>query len=211
MRIGIVADIHADSRRLAIALRLLRDAGVDQVVTLGDVIYAGGEIRDTVSLLFQNSVIGVWGNHDLGLCIDPDQWALEKFGTSVMRYMATLRPSLELDECLFTHGMPHWDATDPEIYYLGGGHSQDNVVRSLESFPQRVMFVGHFHRWFVGNRLGPLDWDGRAPIQLCDADRYLVVIGAVCNGKCACFDTSTRELVPFDFQTTSRGLEHAES
>ena len=202
MRIGIVADIHADAQRLAAALRVLREASVEKIITLGDVIYAAGEIQETVRLLVQNGVIGVWGNHDLGLCIEPDSWAFERFGKSVMEYMATLRPSLELEDCLFTHGMPFWDATDPVVYYLGGGHSEDNVVASLNHVPQSVLFVGHFHRWFIADRTGPLPWNGLSPIRLRDDDRYLVVINAVCYGKCAYFDTSTRELVPFDFDVT---------
>ena len=198
MRIGIVADIHADSQRLASALRVLHDACADRIVTLGDVTYAGGEIHETVSLLVRHGVTGVWGNHDLGLCIEPDSWAYEKFGNAVVEYMTTLRPSLEIGECLFTHGMPIWDSTDPEVYYLGGDYSQDNVIRSLDCFPHRVMFMGHFHRWFIANRTGPIAWDGLASIQLRADERYLVVVNAVCYGKCALFDSGSGELIPFD-------------
>ena len=45
---------------------------------------------------------------------------------------------------------------------------------------------------------GILPWRGENPICLDRQSRYLVVVHAVWDGKCAPFDTDTRELIPFD-------------
>ena len=74
MRLGIVADIHEDAEKLALALRRFRGEGVDRVVCLGDVAFAlGSGLHETVALLADAGAVGVWGNHDLGLCHEPDE------------------------------------------------------------------------------------------------------------------------------------------
>ena len=35
-----------------------------------------------------------------------------------------------------------------------------------------------------------------SPITLAPPERYLVAVGALCEGRCATFDTATSELVP---------------
>ena len=62
------------------------------------------------------------------------------------------------------------------------------------------MFVGHFHRWFVGTPDGVLEWEGSGPIWLDPQRRHLVVVHGVCDGKCAKFDTMTNMLTPFDLR-----------
>ena len=45
---------------------------------------------------------------------------------------------------------------------------------------------------------GLTDWAGETAVQLPDDERYFVVIGALCEGRYAVFDTETSELVPFE-------------
>ena len=73
MRIGILADIHEDVQRLSQALGLLRREGVGRVVVLGDLFDTGKRIAETVALLADAGAVGVWGNHDLGLCHEPGE------------------------------------------------------------------------------------------------------------------------------------------
>ena len=53
------------------------------------------------------------------------------------------------------------------------------------------------HRWLLGAPDGILPWRGERELHLDFANRYLVVIHAVCNGKCAMIDTKTGVLTPF--------------
>jgi hypothetical protein len=54
------------------------------------------------------------------------------------------------------------------------------------------------HRWLLGTPKGLVSWRGDAPVRLDKSERYLVVVHAVCDGKCALFDTQTNELVPIE-------------
>ena len=70
MRIGIVSDIHEAFVPLEQALKLFRSEGVDAVVTLGDACdtWRSKTAVDVAALLREAEAIGVWGNHDFGLC-----------------------------------------------------------------------------------------------------------------------------------------------
>lgn len=72
MKIGLLADIHADIANLRRAIDRLRREEVDEYVVLGDVIYDRCHASETIELLRGCGAIGVWGNHDIGLAVDPD-------------------------------------------------------------------------------------------------------------------------------------------
>jgi predicted phosphodiesterase len=197
MKLGILADIHEDVPKLTLALQCFQQEGVGQAVVLGDVIYTGRHIRDTVALLTAASAVGVWGNHDLGLCHEPEKPIHERYAGPTLDFMLTLRPRLELAGCLFTHGLPCWDATDPEVYYLGDRpETAEGQAGSFGACDHAALFTGHFHRWLAATPQGQLAWDGSTPILLEGERLYLITVAAVCDGWCAVFDTDSRELVP---------------
>ena len=197
MRIGILADIHEDVTRLAQALDVLRDKDVDELVVLGDIFEMGHDINATVDLLQQAGVAGVWGNHDLGFCHEPDQVLLGKYSDSVTGYMRTLTPRLEIGPFLFTHGLPHWDPTDPAEYYVGSRPDEEGVLTEIFATNHHdVIFVGHFHCWQIWNEQGALPWDSRSAMLLPSTQRHLVVVDAVMGGWCAIIDSVTRQLLP---------------
>ena len=198
MKLGILADIHEDVENLATALGLLREQAVERIVVLGDLFETGRRIGETVALLADAGAVGVWGNHDLGLCHEPDARVRARNAGPVFEYMQTLGPRLELDGCRFSHGLPCWDPTDPAIYYLGSRpESDEGRADAFTASACRVAFMGHFHRWLAATPEGLLDWAGGSPIVLDAGKRYLVVVAAVCDGWCAVFDTKSGELVPY--------------
>src|SRR3954470_21428083 len=97
MRLGILADIHEAVEYLATALQRFREERVDQVVVLGDVFCTGERIVPTVELLHQAHPVGVWGNHDYGLCCDPEPPVRQKYAGPVLDFMATLRPRVKIE------------------------------------------------------------------------------------------------------------------
>src|SRR5205807_5667644 len=111
MKIGILADIHEDIEALTRALDRLRRETVDRVVMLGDLFDTGDRVEPTVELLADAGAVGVWGNHDLGLCHEPSERTRGRYSPRVFAFTETLRPRLELEGCLFSHGLPNWDAT----------------------------------------------------------------------------------------------------
>jgi predicted phosphodiesterase len=200
MRIGILADIHESLTNLQWSIDVLQEQESDSLVVLGDVFELGQRLSETVDLLAEAGALGVWGNHDFGLCRDnPRPGDRERYGEGVLTFMASLQPRLEVEGCLFTHIEP-W--RDPERiedlwYFEGPPETPTQIVRSFAAVPNRFIFIGHFHRWVLGTIEGLQPWTGDRPIVLDAADRYLVVVHAVCDGRCALFDTDTNDLVPF--------------
>lgn len=205
MKLGILADIHEDVPALTAAIALLRREAVDRVVVLGDLFDTGSDIAETVALLRAADAGGVWGNHELGLCHHPSDGVRSRYGDPVIDYMLSLSPRLEVADCLFTHALPCWDPTDPSIYYTGPRPETDEGrATSFAATPCRVAFIGHFHRWFAATPQQVLAWDGRAPLPLDAAQRYLVVIAAVCDGWCATYDTTAGLLTPWRLRADAR-------
>jgi hypothetical protein len=200
MKLGILADIHEQVDSLRRSLQVLEQQGVDQVVVLGDVYELGLRLEETVRLLEGAGAVGVWGNHDFGLCSDPTEEMRLRYGEHVVGAMGRLRPRLEIEDCLFTHIEPWLDPEKIEDlwWFEGPPDTPERAAQSFAAMPHRVMFVGHFHRWFLASTGEAAPWDGRTAITLNVAARYLVGVHAVVNGHCAVYDTVNTLLVPFD-------------
>ena len=197
MRIGILADIHEDVEALQQAIDLLRGEHADLLLVLGDLFYTGQRVAETVDVLATAGVVGVWGNHDLGLCHEPDPRLVTRHPARVFEFLKTLGARLEIEDCLFSHGLPQWDPFDPAEYYLGDRpESVEGLAGSFAASPRRVSFVGHFHRWLSATPEGIISWNGNEMLTLDPERRFLVVVGAICDGWCASYDTVNGVLIP---------------
>lgn len=206
MRLGILSDIHEDTAALRAALATFAREGVDRVVLLGDLFRDGAHAAATVDLLATAGATGVWGNHDLGMCLDPDPDLVDRHPPRVFAFSRTLRPRLEVADCLFAHGPAQWDAADP-LSYLGDERPEEAPIREacFAASPARVTFMGHFHRWLCASQGGILPWQGEEPIVLDPAERFMVVVGAVCDGWCAVYDSASARLEPHSLGATGPG------
>jgi calcineurin-like phosphoesterase family protein len=200
MRLGIVSDIHEEVHWLGRALEILRQENVDRVVLLGDVFRMGDYLEETVTLLAGAGAIGVWGNHDFGLSYQPKESLRAAYAGPILDFMSTLHPRLEIGDLLFSHVEPWLDPTDlMDLWYFGGiPDTPEKLARSFHATGHRVMFVGHFHRWLVGTSAGLLPWSGEHPIHLAPEERYLVVMGPLCEGRFGIFDTGANVLMPYN-------------
>jgi len=199
MKLGILADIHEHDEELRKAIDVLRKHGADRFVVLGDVCEMGKRMNETVSMLRDVAAVGVWGNHDCCFCIDSSEQFRQRYSPTVLDFMGSLKPRLEIDGCLFTHVEPWLDPHKIEDlwYFEGPPDSQEKLAKSFEAVPNRAMFIGHFHRWLLGSTAGIIPWRGEGPINLDHKSQQLVVINAVWSGHCAMFDTDTNDLIPF--------------
>ena len=171
----------------------------ERIVFLGDVFELGHRLKETVDLLAEAGAIGVWGNHDFGLCGDnpraEDRRAVRRACSGIH---GRLQPRLEIEGCLFTHVEPWLDPEKIEDlwYFEGPPETPEQAARSFAAVPNRLIFIGHYHRWLLATPEGVQPWVGDRPIILDAAHRYLVAVHAVCDGRCALFDTDTNELIP---------------
>jgi len=198
MLLGLIADIHEAVEPLREALALFERQRVDEVVVLGDLCRTHHRLEETVALLRDARAVGVWGNHDFGLCRDVSDKMRQRSSPSLLEFPATLRPTLVREDCLFTHVEPWLDPNDivQLWYYEGPPRTAKEFGRSFEAVPQRVLFSGHTHRWRLGTPEGIVEWNGEAPIRLTPPGRYFVTLGPVVGGHAATYDTTTAELIP---------------
>jgi len=201
MKLGLLTDIHEHVENLRTALDCFRVEQVDQIVVIGDVFEMGNHINETCRLLSEANAIGVWGNHDYGLCVEPDATDCAKYGDDVIRFMTSLRPRLEIADCYFAHVEPWLNPEDvADLWYFDGPPDEHGKLdRIFNAVPNRLMFAGHFHKWLLATPTRIENWNGEAAIAL-SGERYFVVIGALCEGRFATLDTETSNLIPFNRQ-----------
>ena len=194
MRLGILADIHSHYMELALALQILRVQGVDGILTLGDSIEAFGcphKAGYTADLLLEYGVQGVWGNHDMPLCVDPNQELQEKFPASVFEFTAKLLPSIDSKDNWIAHREPSTNPTDLEAMWGLPSEGFDLgmlAAGELANNFDRFMMVGHYHRWFAATAAGPLEWKGDKKLFISNKESIFLVIAPVFSGFCAVLD-----------------------
>ncbi|MCA9140414.1 MAG: metallophosphoesterase family protein [Planctomycetales bacterium] len=198
MRFGLLADIHGDIEKLSQAIEQLRHQSVQQYVVLGDVIYDTCCADETVALLQSCAAIGVWGNHELGLCVDPEDDVRAMYSDTVMEYFCTLQPRLLCGDVLVSHTFPTQDAREVLSYYFGQPEDAAIVADCFKRFLNRIMIVGHFHRWLAATPSGRLDWNGECTLRLEPNERYFIVIDAVIDGFAAVLDDVQNVLIPIN-------------
>lgn len=198
MKLGLLTDIHEHVDHLQAALAHFRNEHVDQIVVIGDLFLQGNRLDETCRLLAEAGAVGVWGNHDFGLCICPTAESRRRYSPDVIRFMTSLQPRLSRWECYFSHVEP-WlnpEKLDDLWYFEGPPDESQKLDRIFNSVPDRIMFSGHYHQWLLTRPQSVEDWHGECPISLSDG-RFFVVVGALCEGHYAIFDTGTCELIPY--------------
>lgn len=197
MRIGLLADIHEEVELLQAALACFHHEGVEQTLVLGDLAETGRGLEPIIRLLEETGAVGVWGNHELGLCHEPRAELSARYPEPVMCYLRTLRPHYDLGRYRITHAMPTLDPTDPTAYYLSPPPPDPQACKEcFDHFPGRVLLMGHYHRWLATTPTQLLPWNGDAPLPLSPHNAMLVVIHAIQQGWCAILDTHDEILTP---------------
>jgi len=86
MKLGLLADIHEQTKQLRGAIAVLQQHGADRFVVLGDVFEMGKRMEETVGLLQHVQAVGVWCNHDISLCFDPDDEICQRYSAAVLGF-----------------------------------------------------------------------------------------------------------------------------
>ncbi len=196
MRLGLLADIHEEIELLPKAIDLLQSEGVDRFLFLGDLVGRTTKIEETVAIMDTLKSVGVWGNHDIGLCRDVSEDLRSRYSQRVLGYMGSLLPKIELDGNLYQHIEPHLDPESFEDLWTFSERG-DLDLKAVFEKPYSRMIIGHIHTWAAYTPHGRLDWDGTTPLYMDSNERYYVIIHAIVKGYCALFDTDTQILTPY--------------
>jgi len=218
MRIGLVTDIHNEADALSRALAALEARGIDLLVTLGDtcdVFLPDGGIVEVATMLQERHAVGVWGNHDFVLCRKVDDRYLARYaGSPVLDFMAGMLPTLVVGDCHFSHLEPLGDPHDvSHLWSLEDKPSDFMELASLSfaAVDHRLLFIGHYHRWWAATTKRSLDWAGNRPLEFAGNQRYFVVVGPVQGGWCGWLDTDAGVLLPLRIGDIGRRHEVPES
>jgi putative phosphoesterase len=150
MRIGLIADIHADCRALEGALRRLEAFGVEQIFCAGDLVGYGNQPDAAVALIRDQSIPCIRGNHD--------RWALER--RQLIGPRGWKRAVLSDDTWEFLEGLPASDRRPCAGRVLTIHHGSPacdtefvtpykpmpaSVERFWDEDDSRVLILGHTH------------------------------------------------------------------
>ncbi len=157
MRLGIIAEIHANLPALEAALEALRKEGVEQVLAVGDLVGYGPHPRQVIRRLDREGIPCVPGAADLrvayalpappreGIAETTIAWTREQLGQRELHFLRNLRSRHRYDtpggRLMAFHGSPE----DPENKIdLNEAHPQE-ILRMLESIRSRYAVVAGKH------------------------------------------------------------------
>lgn len=184
MRIGLIADVHAN----AVALEaVLKDMGqVDAILCAGDIVGYNPYPNETVELLKKYRVKCVRGNYDNAVVTGDTQW-FNRMATQTIRWTVD---NLTRDNLRFIETLPeHIDLNGVTVYHGGPNRLEEFVYendherfcRIFDPFEVSVVVFGHTHVPMVeicgdkkilnpGSVGQPRDGDPRASYGIWDSD-----------------------------------------
>jgi len=189
MKYGILGDIHGNLSALDIALAAFRDARVERVISVGDVVGYGAAPRECIERLRQLDAVVVKGNHDAACtgeieirffnnyARDAVRWTQSVLTEDELAWLRSLPMVAHLEHCSVAHGTYH----RPELYdYI---QSTTDADPSLDEMILPVCFVGHTHVPVTLLRLkdDPLRtaYTVDPEIDLSESARALVNVGSI--------------------------------
>jgi predicted phosphodiesterase len=151
LRIGIIADVHANEEALDAVLGALKKAEVHRIICLGDLVGYGPNPNECVAKIFDCTEVVVAGNHDYGavglLSIERFNafarqamlWTQENLSAESGRIIKSLDLIYDDGYIMAVHASP--EAPD-QWHYVS---SEDAVFRSLMALTSPFCFIGHTH------------------------------------------------------------------
>ncbi len=164
MRLGIIADLHANAPALAATLTALDREGADGVIALGDLVGYNAMPHETLAMLRERRIPSVGGNHDL---MATGRLPVAGCGPIARQAMEWTRDTLTADEVTQLAALPDALRPGPRMLCVHATlgdptrrlTTDDEVVceadRLEETDPDlAVCLMGHDHRPSV-HTIGP--------------------------------------------------------
>jgi predicted phosphodiesterase len=150
MRIAVLSDIHGNRHAFEAVLADVREAAVDEVWCLGDLVGYGAEPDACVELAERHCAVCLAGNHDLGvigvLSLEDfsrgariaAEWTAETISEETREFLLALTPEGEAQG----YGLFHASPRDPIWEYVISGLTAEMCFDATDF---RVSFIGHSH------------------------------------------------------------------
>jgi predicted phosphodiesterase len=155
MRYAVISDIHSNLEALEVVLGEIDRIGVDQIVSLGDLVGYNANPNECVQLLSERGIPSLMGNHDAAAC------GLEEpldFNPLARAAVLWTRQALEPEHRGFLQRLPEQRGLNGQVWLAHGSllhrdhyltshfDIMENIRRMEEADPQiRILFFGHTH------------------------------------------------------------------
>lgn len=181
---GIFSDVHSNLTALETVLLSMDSRGVEQRVSLGDVVGYGPDVNQCVSLVQREATVSLMGNHDSAaigaeslrwfnsMAGEALRWTSGQLTAESRAYLASQLLVHSTGTCTCVHGTP----VDPHLWnYL---ESSADAAKSAAVIDTALCAVGHTHRSVVYSV--PTDeWPSRVEIPV---SPLVLDLGALCRG-----------------------------
>lgn len=164
MRLGLIADIHANAPALAAVLMALDQAGVEGILALGDLVGYNAMPHETLEMLRDRHIPSVGGNHDL---MAIGRLSTDDCGPIARQAMAWTRRELTPAEVAHLATLPEAIRPGPKVLCvhatLGDPTRRLRTTADLQGEAERlatcepgisVCLMGHDHHPYV-HAIGP--------------------------------------------------------
>ena len=214
MRLGVLADVHANLGALDAALGALDAAGCDALACAGDLVGYGPEPDACISRLRERGIPCAAGNHDLiaagasglegcgPLAEATLRWTRRTLTDEARAFLGRLPAEVHVGEVVVTHGAlgdPWRGVPSPDV-------ARAELDRLADRHPEAaVLVVGHTHHPLIvgpSAHASPSDLRAGRRVPL-GAGRHLVNPGAVGQSRqgpprarCAVVDLAARVVEP---------------
>jgi len=229
MKIGYIADVHANLEALEACLADLKKEKVDRIFFLGDVIGYGPDPNRCIELIQKKADIRLLGNHDavaIGLLSTEyfNQYAQISMGYTCQvlsdKNLGRLR-KFQMEATFDVMKMLHASPKEPSSW--GYVLDLEDAEENFKYFEQQVCVIAHSHRpaivkKYKANRCESVAHDF---IHIDDDYRYIINIGSVGQPRdgnpSACYmiyDTETcimsTRRVEYDYEKTQEKMLKAD-
>ena len=156
--LGLISDVHASAAPVQEALAIFARAGVDRVLCAGDIAGYHDEVEQTVTLLVDNDVQAVRGNHDLRYLDRCDEGEDGPVAVYFRQLPAVLDIEIAGRRVRVVHAEPpdSCDGSGIRLLDPNGGVRPERAelwTQQLAGCDCDVLVVGHSHQVFA-ERLG---------------------------------------------------------
>jgi predicted phosphodiesterase len=153
MRVAIASDIHGNKHAFEAVIAAAKDAEVEELWCLGDLVGYGADPDDCVSLAEANCAIVLAGNHDLAVVEVLDledfsrgaalaaQWTRDIIRPATREFLLALSPSGSAENVGLYHASPR----DPIWEYVLSGLTAELCLDTARDDGHRVSLIGHSH------------------------------------------------------------------
>ena len=191
MRFGIISDVHSNIEAFTVALSLLSERDIDEIICLGDLVGYGASPNECVALARERIDKCIMGNHDSGVVGQTDIsyfseyaakaliWTVKAMQPENLKFLERLPIRLDFELFCAVHSTP---GNPKKWEYI---FTSADAMEQFKFFDQWICFVGHSHIPAVFTQSGkaiipvvPFDKES-ITIKLHKEERYIINVGSV--------------------------------